>query len=175
MKKYGKAIEQPQGLLPLHHHSEQMDGPTEPKMSHQDPCTGRFCTTFPGAGCLASTQSLSFQQNPSSPTPSRECGCWKGKATLESDGNRRGSDRLEALSSGTVSSLRSADWPQGWKVWLPTKMLKSHSHLLHETSALRLTTFVPLLVSRVGQDREAEATVCITQKGLRTMGFQKQI
>lgn len=26
LKKYGKAIEQPQGTLPLHLHSEQMDG-----------------------------------------------------------------------------------------------------------------------------------------------------
>lgn len=26
LKKYGKAIEQPQGALPLHLHSEQMDG-----------------------------------------------------------------------------------------------------------------------------------------------------
>lgn len=40
LKKYGKAIEQPQGPLPLHPHSEQMDGPTEPKRSEQDPCAG---------------------------------------------------------------------------------------------------------------------------------------
>lgn len=100
---------------------------------------------LPGAGCLPSTRSLPFQQNPSPPTPSGECGCWEGKATLESDGNRRGSDRLEALSSGTVSSVLSAAWPQASVG--PTERLKSHSHGLHETSARRLTTLVPLLAS----------------------------
>lgn len=101
----------------------------------------------------------------------------------QSDGNRRGSDRLEALSSGTVSSVLSAAWPQDRKAWLPTERLKSHSHLFHGTSARRLTTFVPLLASELApglkkalvQDREAEAAGCITQKGLRTVGFQKQI
>lgn len=31
LKKYGKAIEQPQGTLPLHLHSEQMDGQSRVK------------------------------------------------------------------------------------------------------------------------------------------------
>lgn len=156
----------------------------------QEEPAGSLCrtvlrTSFPGAGCLASTQSLSFQRNPSSPNPIR--GMWvlerQSHSGEQSDGNRRGSDRLEALSSGTVSSVLSAAWPQDRKAWLPTERLKSHSHLLHGTSARRLTTFVPLLASELApglkkalvQDREAEAAGCITQKGLRTVGFQKQI
>lgn len=126
-----------------------MDGPTEPRgasrilvqegPSHRLPW-GRLPSQHP--------QSF-FQQNHSSPAPSRECGRWKGKATPESDGDRRGSDRLEALSSGTVSSVLSAAWPQDGKAWLPTERLKSHSHLLPETSARRLTTLVPLLASEL--------------------------
>lgn len=37
LKKYGKAIEQPQGTLPLYLHSEQMDGQsTDQRWGRQD-------------------------------------------------------------------------------------------------------------------------------------------
>lgn len=117
LKKYGKAIEQPQGPLPLLLHSEQMDGPTEPRGAGRTLVQDGPSHLLPGTGCLASTQSLSFQRNPSSPTPSGECGLWKGKATPESDGNRRGSDRLEALSSRVLS----AAWPQDGRRGCPLR------------------------------------------------------
>lgn len=122
LKKYGKAIEQPQG--------PQI--PEEPAGS-----VGRkvLRTSFPGR--------LPCQGNPCSPTPSGECGRWKGKATPESGGSRRGADRLEALSSQCALSSPAP----GREAWLPPEKLKPHSHLLHETSAPRLPAVVPLLAS----------------------------
>lgn len=85
LKKYGKAIEQPQGPLPLHLPSEQMDGLTEPKRSRQDPCAGRsFAPPSPGQAALPAPRVSPFSGTPLLPTPSGECGCWKGKATPES-------------------------------------------------------------------------------------------
>lgn len=101
LKKYGKAIEQPQGTLPLHLHSEQMDGQsTESKRRQESPLVldGPLHCHPQGRARLLSTHGRFFQMKPSSPDPIH--GMWatgKGKAILESDGNRR--------TSGARSSL----------------------------------------------------------------------
>lgn len=69
LKKYGKAIEQPQGALPLHLHSEQMDGRSRVKeeAGSKSPCAEWSLALPPEAGALAAPRSPVFCLDP---TPS---------------------------------------------------------------------------------------------------------
>lgn len=128
--------------------SRWMDSPN-PRGAGRIPVQDGASHRLPGAGYLPSAHSLSLLQNPSSPTPSRGCGRWKGKATQESDGNRRGSDRLEALSSGTVSSSALSSLAPGqesvvvhWEVEVPFTCaswdLSSQAHHLCASLGVRV-------------------------------------
>lgn len=112
LKKYGKAIEQPSGTLPLHLHSEQLDGQsTDPKTRQARSLT---CWALPYLQCwegLHCFPSHFFQLDPSSPAPSMEwnVGCWErqsysgdhSKEGLRSPGWRP----QESLCSGGISSV----------------------------------------------------------------------
>lgn len=86
LKKYGKAIEQPQGPLPLTLTVSRRTGPQNP----EEPA-GSLCRTALRTSFLFQHPEPLLPAEPSAPSPSGECGRCK-----ESDGNRRGADRLEA-------------------------------------------------------------------------------
>lgn len=127
-----------------------------------------------------------FQLDPSSPEPVH--GMWaaeKGKAILESDGNRRvleaegrGVGRLSPPLAAEPGALRAA-WPQAGEAQVPAERLKSHSYLLHETSALLLLFASQLAPSpEEGNDprRRGRADwLCPTEKGYGQWDFRNKL
>lgn len=169
LKKYGKAIEQPQGTLPLHLHSEQMDGQsTESKRSRaggrQEPCAEWSLALPPEGWGLHSTRSHVFDLDPV-PSHQWNVGCrerqshdnWK---VLEAEGDRGHPSRhclLAVCALGSLASDGEARLPWGGSS-LPS---------LPETSPpsrLSLQSWPQVPKKAMIQDREAEPTGCGIQK-----------
>lgn len=111
LKKYGKAIEQPQGTLPLRLHSEWMD-------NVQDQREGRRPLHYLplGRARLHSSHSHSFPLNPSAPIPSKACGlqteakpCWRAMVNRTLSEARR-SSLLRRRKQRALGSLATGWW-----------------------------------------------------------------
>lgn len=114
LKKYGKAIEQPQGTLPLHLHSEQMDGQSTVKeeAGGKSPCAEWSLALPPKGRGLPSTHSHVFSLDPTPPIH----GIWaaeKGRATVTGGSSKQKVKGTGATPPGTVSCVCS--WqPRLW-------------------------------------------------------------
>lgn len=138
LKKYGKAIEQPQGALPLHLHSEQMDGRSRVKeeAGSKSPCAEWSLALPPEAGALAAPAALFSAWIPPPPIH----GTWaaeKGRATGTGGSSKQKVRGTGATPPGTVSCVCS------WQPCLWMEKLRgpwgSPSHL----TSCDLATFTP--------------------------------
>lgn len=156
--------------------SRWVDNPQNQRGGRQGPlCQVVPCPTFPRAGgaCTAPT-AMEFSWAPPPHTPPMECELprkanlfWRAMVTGGSQ--KPGVEATTGSLLGQLTCVLPTAWPQGGRARLPTERLKSHSHLLHETTALGLTTSTPLFASELApvlrkamvQDREAESAGCV--------------
>lgn len=163
--------------------SRWMDNPQNQRGGRRDPlCWMVPAPASPGQG-TPSQHPRSFLPTESLlPHPiHRTWAAGKGKATQESDGNRR---VLEARSSlPRHGEQRALGCPApGWESVVAHGEVDIPLHLRHKTSTLRLTTFWPLFASELApglkkalvQDRETESAGCVIQKRLWTVGFRNK-
>lgn len=175
MKKYGKAIEQPQGTLPLHLHSEQTDGQATESKRRQ----ARFLVPdgplpyLPkGCRCPPSTHSHFFHLDPYPFASTDPQASEKGRAILKSWDHMRVRQKVSAVRALGLG-LRGSMVAQGGRG--PTHTL------FCETSALRLTTSLPrfasgwpqVLKKAMIQDGEAGPTGCVLQKRATDSGVSE--
>lgn len=140
LKKYGKAIEQPQGALPLHLHSEQMDGRSRVKeeVGSKSPCAEWSLALPPEGWGLCSCPQPCFLLG-SHPLPSTERGLLRKAGPRELEGLRsrrwggQGRPRQALLAVCALGSLAS-----GWRS--SGALGGSPSHL----TSCDLATFMPL-------------------------------
>lgn len=141
LKKYGKAIEQPQETLPLHLHSEQMDG--QSTKSKRRWAAGSKSPVLCGPLLYLLRAGPSRNPEPgfllgSRPLPSTERGLLR-KAEPGLQGLRSQKVKVtEAAPPGTVSCVCSRQPSSGWRSSAAPGRLKSHSHFTSgDLTALR--------------------------------------
>lgn len=184
LKKYGKAIEQPRGTLPLHFTvSRRMDNPeSKRRLAARALCWVVPCFTSEGRGLPSRHPQPHFPFG-SRPLPSTERGLLRKAEPRQLEDGRsrrwRGQRRprqallavcaLGSLASGWRSSAR-LPWG-GWSP-IPTSLPETLP-----PSRLSLQSWTQVPKKAMIQDREAEPTGCVIQKkgGLWTVGIQKQI
>lgn len=149
------------------------------------------CPTFPRAGGAFKALSRDFPLDPSSPRAvGKMRAAEKGRATMQSSGNGRVLEAegggmegslLQRRPASSVHALRVAS-PWAGKASPPAGRLKSHSHLLPETSSSQAHhLYASLCVGpqpsrRQRSKTERQSPLAVSyKKGLRTVGFQKQI
>lgn len=114
LKKYGKAIEQPQGTLPLHLHSEQMDGQSRVKeeAGSKRPCA-EWSLALPPEGPAFHRPAASFSTWIPPPPIHGTWAAEKGRAMVTGGSSKQEVKGTGATPPGTVScvcSWRSHLW-----------------------------------------------------------------
>lgn len=168
LKKYGKAIKQPSGTLPLHLHSEQMDGQsTEPKTRHMR----SLSLALPSAGfpskCLPSThRTFLSMDSPLGPIPSMECGRLGMAKPLgvprQQEGHGWGGDR-EDLCSGRLATKWECGAPGEAEIPLTLCRMRPQLPGAPPLSLSLYQSWPPVLRKATIQEKEAESTGCVIQ------------
>lgn len=180
LKKYGKAIEQPQGTLPLHLHSEQMDGQstesTRRRVARALVLSGPLLYLL-RAGAFTAPAAMFSTWIPPPPIH----GTWaaeKGRATVTGGSSKQKVKGTGATPPGTVSCVCS--WqPRLWMEKLGGRGLAAvplTPHFLrprHLHASQQSWPHVPK--KAMIQDREAGPTGCVIQKrGYRQRDFRNK-